>query len=140
MDDFIKGEEKDLGIFNLLNSTLNKLNNSLVHSLLIYYYFFWNFVFILGHGPELFKCSACNQKLNPDNLYFSNKDGGTICENCYVSKKYSIEVKSDIIKILRLILKDEWNTLIKLKIEEKNIKLLNEISDSYLKYLLEYRI
>ena len=97
---------------------------------------FWNFISVLGYGPELSKCAVCGQKLNPYGLYFSNKEGGIICRDCYLLKKDGFEVKSDVVKILRLILKKDWNILSKLKIENSTQKLLIETSDSYYNYLL----
>lgn len=139
VDNFIKGEEKDHKFFDLLNATFSKLNDDLLKSSdyqLIYYYFFWNFFSILGHGPELFKCSICGKGLNPNNLYFSNKDGGTVCKRCFSSSRGYSKINSDIVKILRLILKKEENTFYKLKIGENNLKSLKEISEGYLKFLL----
>ena len=140
IDNFIKGQEKDDDIFNLLNETFNKLNNCqplTAKCQLIYYYFFWNLVFILGYGPELSKCAGCQQKLNPYNLYFSNREGGVICKSCSVKNKEAIEVNSDIVKILRLILKKDWNILSKLKMEISIQKSLKEISYNYCSFLFQ---
>ena len=157
LDSLIKGEEKDENIFNLLNDSLSKLNNYsplIADYLLIYYYFFWNFISILGHKPEIFKCVACQQKLNPESLYFSNKEGGVICKVCFSSKKDGVKTNSDLVKVLRLILKKvprsgngtgipvaegdlgNWDILPRLKIENKTKLLLKEISESYHRYLL----
>lgn len=138
VDNFIKGEEQDQVIFYLLNETFSKLNNcslSNTQCSLIYYYFFWNFVSVLGYGPEISKCAVCQQKLNPHSLYFSNKEGGTICRDCYLSKKDASEIKSDVVKILRLIIKKDWDILLKLKIENNTKKLLREVSENYYNYL-----
>jgi len=147
LDNFIKGQEKDELIFNLLKETLNKLNNPKLQASsiqLIYCYFLWNFLSALGYHPEIQKCAVCGLKLDPYTLYFSNKDGGIICRNC---SDFDIEAKkiyperyqrinSDIVKILRLILKRDWQILSKLKVEVFSQDLLKEISDNYYRYIL----
>jgi len=147
LDNFIKGQEKDELIFTLLKDTLNKLNDPKLQDFsiqLIYYYFFWNFLSITGYHPEIQKCAVCGSKLNPYILYFSNKDGGTICKNCSDSnmeaeRAYSEpcrRVNSDVVKILRLILNKDWNILSKLKVEVSSQNLLKEISNDYCYYIL----
>jgi DNA repair protein RecO (recombination protein O) len=139
LDNFIKGEEKDEDIFNLINDTFTKLNNSkfkIQNSKLLYYYFLWNALSLLGYCPEVQKCNICQQKINPYNIYFSNKLGGIICKKCLGHDSSSQKINSDIVKILRLILKKEWQVLFKLKIEVSSQKLLRDISDNYYLYIL----
>jgi len=157
IDDFIRGEEKDDNIFNLLNDTFSKLNNYQLLTTnyqLIYFYFFWNFISILGYEPELSKCAICRQKLNPHNLYFSNKEGGIICKKCLTSGRDGVKIEPDVVKVLRLIVKKvpmsqdragipvaegdlgNWNTLSKLKMGNDTRESLKEVSENYYRYLL----
>lgn len=48
----IHGEEKDERIFNLLEDVFLKLHSGKARWL-IYYYFFWNFISLLGYKPEI---------------------------------------------------------------------------------------
>jgi len=143
----IKGQEKDEKIFNLLNETFNKLNNCslfIVHCSLIYYYFLWNLISILGYRIDLYNCAFCQKKLLPQKLYFSLKEKGIICPQCLspevplsgteTGKK---EVSPEVIKILRIFLKKDWPTLLRLKIDEPYKKSLKSISEDYLFYLEE---
>lgn len=98
-------EEKDDKIWDLLNEVFTKLNNyTLVASgyWLIYYYFFWHLVSILGYRPDISGCSIAGQKIN-----------------------------CDIIKIIKIILKKDWQILPRLKIEPTHLKLLENISGWY---------
>ncbi|MBZ9578472.1 DNA repair protein RecO [Patescibacteria group bacterium] len=140
LDDLIKGEEKDEKVWDLLKETFQGLNNlllSIKECWLIYYYFFWNFLSILGYQPELNSCSICQKKLTPGNLYFNPKEGGVICFDCSKKVKDGKKIESDVIKILRLILKKEMNFLKKLKIEKTHQKAMKEISESYLSFVKE---
>ena len=139
LDSFIRGQEKDEDIFILLNETLNKLNNNKLQPpiiQLIYYYFLWNFLSTIGYHPEIKICVICRLKLNPDNLYFSNQDGGVICQNCLYSNIEVKKINSDIVKILRLILRKDWKILSKLKIDTFSENLFYEISDNYYNHIL----
>ncbi len=130
IDCYINGQEKDEDIFNLLNETLAKLNSQTDPSL-IYHYFFWNFFSILGYRPEIYKCAACQEKLNPYSIYFSNKEGGVICKNCLGADKQAEKINSDVVKVLRLFLKNDWQIISKLKIDKPSQILLEKVSESY---------
>ncbi|MEK7664046.1 MAG: DNA repair protein RecO [Patescibacteria group bacterium] len=137
-DNFIKGEESDEKIWNLLVDVFEKLNQCHLkadHCQMMYHYFFWNFISVLGYTPELLHCASCSKKLNPYELYFSNKEGGVVCKSCYFQKRDGIKIKSDTVKILRLMLKKEWVILSKIRVEDNMQKALKEVSGSYYKYL-----
>ncbi len=141
LDRVIKGQELDPRIFDVIIDTFEKLHYYPVlvsNNQLIYYYFLWNFMLVLGYGPQLSQCAECGQKLNPYHLYFSNKDGGVICKNCSLVKKDGTKITSDVVKVLRLMLKKDWNTLLKLKMEFSSQNLLKKTSDNYYNYLLSY--
>ncbi|OGZ78801.1 MAG: DNA repair protein RecO [Candidatus Staskawiczbacteria bacterium RIFOXYB1_FULL_37_44] len=129
LDNFIKGQEKDEKTFDLLNETFDKIDNKLA-----FQYFFWNFASLQGYRIEVENCADCKSKLNPYNIYFSAKDGGVVCKNCAspaltrnLAQIFPQKINSDIVKVLRLILKKNWQTVSKLKIEPKSQNLLEEI-------------
>jgi len=137
LDGFLKGEEKDDNVFQLIGDVFEKLENyNKDNYSMVYYYFFWNFISLLGYSPEFSKCAVCQQKLNPYNLYFSNKEGGVICKSCSASRRDVVKIKSDLVKIIRLILKKDFSVLSKLKINKDLSNSLNTISNEYKSYLL----
>ena len=134
LDDLIKGQEPDKQIWQLLNETFNKLNNlsfEIRHLSLVYYYFLWNFFSILGYQIELYKCALCQEKLQPEKNYFNMEKGGLICQKCFKKVKSGKEISRETVKILRIILKKDWSTLSKLKVEPVYLKNLNIISKEY---------
>lgn len=140
LDNLIKGQEADEKIWNLLNEIFNKLNNLKIVNCklkIIYYYFLWNLLSILGYQPEVYNCPLCPKKLTPGELYWSPKEGGVICQSCFRKTKSGEKIESEIIKILRIILEKNWQTLSKLKIEPNYLKSLNSIAESYLSHVLE---
>ncbi len=148
LDNFLEGQEKDEAIFNLINETFIKLNSLEIGKIptgnppmgikwkleILYDYFLWNFLSFLGYKPEVYKCASCRGKLNPYNLYFSNKTGGVICKKCLGHDALSQRINSDIVKLLRLIFKNDWQVLSKLKIESSSQKLFQKISNEYCSY------
>ncbi len=126
-DYLIKGEEKDEQIWELLSEVFKKINS---YSL-IYYYFIWNLLSILGYQIDLYYCTNCQKKLISEKLYF-NSEQGIICSECYGSLEDKTEISPDIIKILRLFIKKDWNVLLRLKIQDFHKKELENISENYL--------
>ncbi len=153
LDNLIKGPEADEKIWQLLEESFEKLDTLEIRgrrdkSLLpirppagglsnwkleiLYYYFLWNLLSILGYELQLYNCAVCQKKLLPEKLYFNPKEGGIICHDCFKKVKLGKEVNIETIKILRIILEKNWLILSKLKIEEKYLKELASFSKSYL--------
>jgi len=146
-DRILEGEEQDENIWELLNEVFQKLNNSepaVPNLQLVYYYFLWNLLSILGYQPELYRCSVCQHKLSPAKLYFVPKEGGIICASCFRTKSQNITgglerqqkekglIHLDIVKILRLITRRDWETLSRLRVETYHQKALENISNDFL--------
>ncbi len=137
LNNFLKFEEKDEKIWNLITETFEKLNNTekirKADCQILYYYFLWNFFDILGYHPDLHNCVLCQNKIIPENICFSNKEGGLVCRKC---KKEEKDVSSELVKILRFILQKNLKDLFQLKISLRNRKELMELSREYYFYLL----
>ncbi|OGZ91846.1 MAG: DNA repair protein RecO, partial [Candidatus Staskawiczbacteria bacterium RIFOXYD2_FULL_37_10] len=128
-----------LEIWEFLIDVFGKLNNpqlSINNKQLILCYFIWNFFAVLGYKPEISKCAVCQGKLNPYNIYFSNKEGGVICKKCLYADKEAEKINSDVVKILRLILKKDWQVVSKLKIEPASQNLFDIMSNNYYNHIL----
>jgi len=104
-DDLIKAPEPDNKIWRLLNEVFQKLNKYTINPFrctLIYYYFFWNLVSLLGYQPKIKDCTVQGKKFN-----------------------------CDTVKIIKLILKKEWEILLRLKIKPPHLKSLQEAAQWY---------
>jgi DNA repair protein RecO (recombination protein O) len=116
---------------------LNQPNFKTTHLKLIYYYFFWRLISILGYSPELFQCVMCAKKLKPQKLYFNFQEGGINCQNCFEKEKKGYKVIPEIVKVIRILIVKEWSAVSRIKIEEKHLKSLEVISRDYLSFVLE---
>ena len=139
LNKLVKGQEPDKKLWQLLFKSFNTLNSLEKKSKnkIIYYYFLWNILSILGYRPEIHNCSLCQKKIKPGDIYFSQSEGGLICNQCKEKIKSLKKIEPDIIKILRITLEKDWQILEKLKIEDKDLKSLREISDYYFRGTLE---
>jgi len=140
LDNLVRGQEPDENLWQLLEETFNRLNTNNLKPVtynLIYYYLLWNLLSILGYEPELYNCSLCQKKITPEKIYFSPKEGGVVCQDCFQKTKNSKTISPETIKILRLILEKDWRTLSKLKFEAKYLKELFLLSKSYLSLIVD---
>ena len=69
-------------IYNLLYKTLDKISHSVERKdvLLSVIKFQLKFMQITGFGVELDTCLCCREQILDENMYFSSKMGGVICE------------------------------------------------------------
>ncbi|MDD2655033.1 MAG: DNA repair protein RecO [Candidatus Omnitrophica bacterium] len=110
LDTLISKEERDDKIWELLNETFNRLNLLEIRNStfkILYHYFFWNFVSILGYKPEFHDCNINKTTLD-----------------------------CDIVKIIKVILRKDWQILSRLKIEPRHQKLLKIVSEWYTKKII----
>jgi len=137
IDIFIKGQQRDESIFLFCEEIFTILHcDQSKKQLLIFTFFFWNFISHLGYGPELANCAACSQKLQPERLYFSYQEGGVVCPACAMIKKNQTPIHPDTVKVLRLMLKKNWGTIVRIKMTTGLQDQLKSISENYYRYLL----
>lgn len=137
LDKLIKGQEADDKVFVLLNETFNKLNGfEDMNFQLVYYYFLWNLLSVLGYQIGLHNCIVCEKGLIPLKLYFSSEHGGIMCAQCFDKSNDRVDISSETVKIIRLLLAKDWSILKRLKIDYSHEEELQKISDYYLKSLV----
>ncbi|MCP6719257.1 MAG: DNA repair protein RecO [Patescibacteria group bacterium] len=140
LDNLIYSQEQEEKIWDLLLQALENLNSAAFKTKnlrLVYYYFFWNLILELGYSPELYGCAICRKNLEPKKIYFSQKEGGLICQDCFLKTKSGKDINPEIVKILRIILEKSWPTASRIKIEKEHLKPLNIIYKDYLSFILE---
>jgi DNA repair protein RecO (recombination protein O) len=139
-DSLVKGQEKDERLWLLLAGTFRRLgmeNSKPGASDLIYHYFIWNFLSLLGYQLDLYHCFLCQKKLVPENIYFGQKEKGLICNSCQEKVKPDklLVLPLDTIKIIRILLKNDWAVLGRLKIGAEDFASLKMISNHYLRQI-----
>lgn len=139
IDECMGGQERDEDMFYFLTDTfaaLQTLPITRFSLFLAYLYFFWNFMALVGYHPELHACACCHKALSPDILHYSAADGGLLCPACAKIKKNIVPLLADAVKIMRIILKKEWDTVLRVRIEKGVAQSLKEVSKGYYEYVL----
>ncbi len=139
LDALVRGEESDQQIWQLLSGSLEALDNWKIENWklkIIYYYFLWNFLSIMGYQLDLYNCVTCQKKISPEKIYFNPAEGGLICGQCSAKFGKMKEIAVPAVKTLRILLGKDLVTLKRLKLEQENLKVLSQASKYYLSEVL----
>lgn len=132
LDEIIKGAEKEESLFLLLQEVLGFLSNTEMSPKtyeIIYHYFIWNLFVCQGKMPDLYHCISCKEKLTPNSLRFSFANGGILCEKCKQVDMYATTISADVVKLLRILLKRDWQIISKITMQESVMNSLRLLSD-----------
>lgn len=111
-------------IFNLLKRTFYGLDTANKEKMLCY--FELKLFDILGHKPEVKKCVVCSKKILDKKNYFDYYDGGIVCGDCLHDKNRAIEVDRNLIKLLRIIEKQNQNFFTRIQANQRIIDCLRK--------------
>ena len=146
-DKLLKGEERDEAIWQLSQETFRELDkwklkapNSLESEnfklKIIYYYFLWNFLSLLGYRPQIQKCVNCQRRIDLfKKIYFSSSEGGVLCSLCAKRIKEQEDLSLNTLKLLKVILGGELSFLKRLKLKRKELEKLSKLSQNYLSFI-----
>lgn len=130
-------DQKDL-VYNLLDKTFDSFEKASENYFNIFLCFLLKYISFSGFKPNLKECSLCGSKINPNNAYFSVKDGGMVDSSCKKVKKDIVYLtREEYLYILKLIYTPtDQVSKIDLKIEKK--KMINLLT-SYVLDCLEIK-
>jgi len=98
----IREGEIENEIFQLLNDSLESLNQNINIDLDIFYNIFLLKLFkLIGFSIETNTCISCSRKIIPNNNYININLGGLVCSSC-VNLKNNLTISNDCIKMLKL--------------------------------------
>lgn len=143
LDKLINEQEPNIEIWDLIISFLNRLNNSqvIINNLKpLYFFYFWRILSESGYLPELYNCLICRSEIKQEDNYFDCEKGGLICQNCFSKliepqkELNNLKINSNIIKILRIVFKKNWNLFSRLRIKTEDEETINRITTIFLKH------
>ena len=114
----------DSEIYDLLISVIKKIDSSF-NPLILTDILELKLLKYLGISPNVDECNICGSK---EIITISIKDGGFICKNCYKSGKI---YNSEIIKLIRMFMYVDIDSISKLELKEENIKEITSFIDEY---------
>jgi len=136
---FLRGEEPDQKIWNLILEVFLTLNKTQTVSFyfVIYHYFLWNFFSCLGYKICLEQCALCEKNLNLDfgNIYFDPEQGGVICNSCARKLKSISKINPKTVNFLNFLLQKKLVDFPDFKITSQLKKEIEKITQAYLQYL-----
>jgi DNA repair protein RecO (recombination protein O) len=128
VDKQIKPGVEDKEIFNLLEDYLDIADSNKADINIFSSFFILKFLARLGFSPQLSFCVNCGSEIKPGNNRFDLTRSGIICHKCSNGKILEqIDISDDSIKLLRLVLKFNFNRLLKVKIDKKIAKEISRV-------------
>ncbi|MFA5994714.1 MAG: DNA repair protein RecO [Parcubacteria group bacterium] len=126
----ISEEEADEEIFSLLESYLNMLDElgnktELIEILTVGLLF--KVMDRLGYRLEVGRCVHCEKKLILEKNYLSISRGGILCTSCCEQEHGKIAISNELIKLIRIFLKNKLDSLVKVRIETGDMQKLKII-------------
>lgn len=142
----VRSGEADQRLFFLLGRWLEVLDVYPVNDLskergeLLWNFFALKLMTELGYQPEMHQCLDCHQKIAPGQNYFNLKNGGLVDIDCYEKGRISgayltselLSISDNCVKLIRFIIKSDFNSVSKIKIDKKLVKELSRIVNGFL--------
>jgi len=131
----VKEGVPDKEIFELMRDLLKELNTGKLNPELATAFFSLDLLALLGLAPELHHCVLHRGKITPGGNRFDFARSGLICPKCRISVG-SLPITDDSIKIIRLVLDEDFNKLKKIKCSAKIEAEIISLVDKYYQYAI----
>lgn len=134
LDRLIKEEEREEKIFELLKEVFSNFRFFPLKKIsLLYLYFFWRLISILGYQPRVKECEICGKRFE-NFAIFDFEKLAFVCKKCSKSAKIFDKIDLKNLKILSLLIEKEIDFLKRLKIENRDLDFLFQFSKNYLNF------
>ncbi|MBU5313591.1 DNA repair protein RecO [Tissierella carlieri] len=136
IDKSIPEEQENEKLFNLLIkglTVLSSLENDYLKFIAAYEL---KFISFLGYKPYLDKCVLCGS-FNKNNIKFSIYEGGIICDNCFVTDPFSIQVNKEIYKGMCELLYTSLEKISDVVISKDSLYKIHEMIVEYILYNID---
>lgn len=134
-------ENRDEDIFKLLCGYLDGVNDAskdqgdLEKSRLLYLGFCVKLLDCLGYRIEASKCVVGGCRLEGERHFFSPSHGGVVCSNCATEEMRMLAITKNTVKIMRIFFQNGMNSLGKLKVEKKELDVLERVLKNFLAWI-----
>jgi len=137
LDRFTYEEGENRLLYNLLVDTLARIDEGAPAQTAVHYYEV-HLMDLLGFKPQLQTCSACGEKIKPEDQFFSARLGGALCPNSLSADPSAWKVSLGALKYMRHLQRSSWSKVRDLEIPQEIEPELASLLERYLTYLLEY--
>lgn len=140
MAKIISEEEKDETIFELLEKYLVSMDNIFEkggNADILTLGLAFKMLSEMGYRLEVNRCVHCEKKLLLENNYFSIARGGILCDNCHQFENKKIMISNELIKLMRIFLRNKIENLIKLQVSQRDIDRLKIVLNESIAWFSE---
>jgi DNA repair protein RecO (recombination protein O) len=129
-------ETENSSIFRLLTDSLSRLASN--HDIwLVIRYYEMRLLDHLGFRPQLFECTNCGRKIEPEDQYFSFSAGGAICPRCGRGLPNLLPISIDTLKYLRHFQRSSYADASRAKPDSQVQQEAETLMQGYFTYLLD---
>jgi DNA repair protein RecO (recombination protein O) len=91
---------------------------------------------LLGYSPNLEECVICQSPVNEVNFYFDVAKGGIIHKDCNSRGQHEelVYINLGLLKTIQKLIAAKITSILRLKISEKNEKIIDMLIDKFLRY------
>jgi len=139
VDQFTADHIENRPLFQVLLETMQRLCRRGDNELVLRY-FELHLLNQVGYRPQLQQCVSCRQPLEPTTNSFCPGAGGMLCPSCCQSQPLTRPVSVNALKVLRLLQSNDYDTVVKLKMDSELSHQLEMVMRDYLRYLLEREV
>ncbi len=115
LDKFTLEHEENAALWDLLVNTLRRIDKE-DDPWVPTSYFQTRLLTISGYMPELALCVECSSSLDPKELYYSTRLGGTLCAACRMSDTHAFPISPNAVKLLRLAVAPSYSAYARFKV------------------------
>ncbi len=95
---------------------------------------------LVGYQPQLFACTGCRERLEPQTNYMSPAEGGVLCPRCGYDRVGTLELSLNGLKVLRFLQTRDWETCRLLRLTPASHAEVERTMYDYITYYLERRL
>jgi DNA repair protein RecO (recombination protein O) len=136
---FTYEEVENRSLYRLLTDTLTRLNTEDNPAFPVRYYEI-RILDLVGFRPQLFNCINCGEDIQPEDQFFSAKDGGVLCPKCGRGVQGVRPISMDALKIMRHFQRSSYRDAKHTRLRAKIDRELENLMVYYLTYLLERKL
>jgi DNA repair protein RecO (recombination protein O) len=92
---------------------------------------------LVGYQPQLFVCSGCRNRLEPEVNHLSAADGSVFCPECGHDRSGASELSVNALKVMRFLQTREWETCRHLRLSPASHAEVERTMHHYITYHLE---
>jgi DNA repair protein RecO (recombination protein O) len=140
VDHFSEFEEQNTSLYHLLDDALEWLCATDIDVRLLARFYELQLLSLVGFQPSLFTCAIGQEKVEPQDQFFSYEDGGIVCPRHVRASSQMVPIAITPLKTLRYLQSRNYETVRSLRVDNMLHLELERLLQNYIVHLLERRL